>query len=159
MSITDVFDGATIYLLLLVEFLDTDIRGVVKDVILVKTFFGEGIPAMRFCLALLAASTIKAVSDFLITMCELNSSLVSPPSPGSVLPMREFTSLFSLISLTGLAPTREGVADVSIGSRLMEEWSFFNGFFVWLTLVEASVLTRGGREMAPGERGLCSGPH
>lgn len=154
-SITDVFDGATIYLLLLVEFLDTDIRGVVKDVILVSTFFGEGIPAMRFCRARLAASTIKAVSDFLITMCELNSSLTSP---GSVLPMRESSSLFSLTSLTGLAPTREGVAEVSIGGRLMEEWSFFNGlFFVRLTLVDASVLTRGGREMAPGERGSWSG--
>jgi hypothetical protein len=121
MSITDVFDGATIYLLLLVEFLDTDIRGVVNDVILVSIFFGEGIPAMRFCLALLAASTIKAVSDFLLRMCEVNSSFSSPLSPDSVPPIREFTSLFSLTSLNGLAPTREGVAEVSIGGRLTEE--------------------------------------
>ena len=109
------------YLLLLVEFLDTDIRGVVKDVTLVSTFFGEGIPAMRFCLALLAASTIKAVSDFLLIMCELNSPFASPLSSGSVPPIREFASLFSLMSLNGLAPMREGVAEVSIGRRLMEE--------------------------------------
>ena len=121
MSITDVFDAATIYLLLLVEFLETDIRGVVKDVIFVSTFFGDGMPAMRFCLALLAASTIKAVSDFLLRTCELNSSFASPFSSGSVPPMRELASLFPLTSLNCLAPTREGVAEVSIGGRLMEE--------------------------------------
>ena len=151
MSITGVFEAGTIYLFLLVEFLDTDILGVVKDVILVSTFFGEGIPAMRFCLARFAASTIKAVSDFLIMMCEPNSYFASL-SKGSVLPMHESISSFSL-TLSGFVPIREGVLDVSIGGRLTEEWSFLSCFFDWLTLVEASVLTNGGSEMEPGERG------
>ena len=121
-----VFDGGTIYLLLLEEFLETDILGVVKEVIFVSTFFGEGIPAMRFSLALLAASTISAVSDFLLTTCS------------------EFSSL-SLMS--DLAITRDCSEVVSIGGRLTEEWFFFKVLLGELTFLDGSFLTSGGRSM------------
>lgn len=123
---TAVFEGGTIYLLLLEEFLDTDIRGVVKEVILVSTFLGEGMPAMRFSLALLAASTIRAVSDFLLTTC------------------KEFSSL-SLMS--DLATTRDCREPVSMGGRLTEEWFFLRVVRGGLTLVDASFLISGGKSI------------
>ena len=128
------------YLLrLLEEFLDTDIRGVVNDVILVSTFFGEGIPAIRFSLARLAASTINAVSDFLLITCE------------------EMSYFSSLSLMSDLATTRDCREVVSIGGRLMDDDTFFKDSFGGQILVDASVLTSGGREAEGGRERRSSG--